>query len=127
LPKKNLVNFMSMILQSTDSNVSSPPKADGRTIYYHVAEDNGDVGDENLEGYSFTFNGSRVDELTRKLEEETGLEGIIVCTRSPLNGKLFPLSLQLPPNAIMHVVLVLSSSDGEFFYLDFVRSFLISK
>lgn len=96
--------------ESTDSNVSSPPKSEGRTIYYHVAEDNGDVDDETVEGYSFTFKGNGVDELTRQLEEETGLGGIIVCTRSPLNGKLYPLRLQLPPNAIMHVVLVLSSS-----------------
>jgi hypothetical protein len=103
-----------MILQSTDSNVSSPPKVDGRTIYYHVAEENGDVDDETVEGYSFTFKGNGVDELTRKLKEETGLDGVIVCTRSPLNGKLYPLRLQLPPNAIMHVVLVLSSSEGEF-------------
>lgn len=101
-----------MILQSSDS--SSPPKVDGRTIYYHVAEDNGDVDDETTVGYSLAFNGNGVDELTRNLEEETGLEGIIVCTRSPLNGKLYPLRLRLPPNAIMHVVLVLSSSSCEF-------------
>ena len=33
--------------------MSSPPKVEGRTIYYHVAEDNGDVDDENVQGYSF--------------------------------------------------------------------------
>ena len=80
-----------------------------------MAEDNGEVDDQVVEGYSFTFKGNGVEDLTRKLEEETGLEGIIVCTRSPLNGNLYPLRLQLPPNnTTMHVVLVLASSTGEF-------------
>ncbi|KAG4924288.1 hypothetical protein JHK87_049828 [Glycine soja] len=97
--------------ESTDSNVSSPPKVEGRTIYYHVAEDNGDVDDENVQGYSLNFKGNGVEQLARKFEEETGLEGVIVCTRSPLNGKLYPLRLQLPPNNVtMQVVLVLPSS-----------------
>ncbi|ESW25857.1 hypothetical protein PHAVU_003G071100 [Phaseolus vulgaris] len=97
--------------ESTDSNVGSPPKLEGRTIYYHVAEDNGDVDDENVQGYSLTFKGNGVEQLTRKFVEETGLEGVIVCTRSPLNGKLYPLRLQLPPNNVtMQVVLVLPSS-----------------
>ncbi|GMY26095.1 putative Actin cross-linking protein [Fagus crenata] len=101
--------------ESSDSSVSSPPKSDGRTIYYHVAEDNGDVDDETSEGYSLNFKGNGVEELTRKLVEDTGLEGIIVCTRNPLNGNLYPLRLQLPPNnATMHVVLVLASSTCEF-------------
>ena len=43
-----------------------------------MAEDNGEVDDEAVEGYSFTFRGNGVEELTHKLEEETGLEGIIV-------------------------------------------------
>ncbi|BAT74590.1 hypothetical protein VIGAN_01229300 [Vigna angularis var. angularis] len=97
--------------ESTDSYVGSPPKSEGRTIYYHVAEDNGDVDDENVQGYSLAFKGNGVEQLTRKFEEETGLEGVIVCTRSPLNGKLYPLRLQLPPNNVtMQVVLVLPSS-----------------
>ncbi|TKY58782.1 hypothetical protein E2542_SST15853 [Spatholobus suberectus] len=97
--------------ESTDSNVGSPPKMEGRTIYYHVAEDNGDVDDENVQGYSLIFKGNGVEQLTRKFEEQTGLEGVIVCTRSPLNGKLYPLRLQLPPNNVtMQVVLVLPSS-----------------
>ncbi|XP_062111734.1 uncharacterized protein LOC133823144 [Humulus lupulus] len=97
--------------ESTDSYVDSPPKLDGRTIYYHIADENGEVDDESVEGYSFTFRGNGVDELTRKFEEETGIEGIIMCTRSPLNGKLYPLRLQLPPNNVtMHVVVLLSQS-----------------
>lgn len=87
---------------------------EGRTIYYHVAEDNGDVDDEGVQGYSLIFKGNGVEELTRKFEEGTGLEGVIVCTRSPLNGKLYPLRLQLPPNNVtMQVVLVLPSSKGK--------------
>lgn len=97
---------------------SPPKKMEGRTIYYHVAEDNGDVDDENVQGYSLNFKGNGVEQLARKFEEETGLEGVIVCTRSPLNGKLYPLRLQLPPNNVtMQVVLVLPSSKGEFFPL----------
>ncbi|KAL4330956.1 hypothetical protein AHAS_Ahas13G0451900 [Arachis hypogaea] len=101
--------------ESSDSYVGSPPKMEGRTIYYHVAEDDGEVDDENVQGYSLIFKGNGVEELTKKFEEETGLEGVIVCSRSPLNGKLYPLRLQLPPNNVMmQVVLVLQSSKGEF-------------
>uniref|UniRef100_A0A803MB17 DUF569 domain-containing protein n=1 Tax=Chenopodium quinoa TaxID=63459 RepID=A0A803MB17_CHEQI len=96
--------------QSTDSGTYSPPKQDGRVIYYHVADDYGGVND-SVEGSSFTFKGHSVAELTQKLEEETGLENILVCTRSPLNGKLYPLRLQLPPNnTTMHIVVVPSTS-----------------
>ncbi|CAL0330952.1 unnamed protein product [Lupinus luteus] len=97
--------------ESTDSSVYSPPKIEGRTIYYHIAEDNGEVDDENVQVYSLIFKGNGVEELTHKFEEETGIEDVIVCTRSPLNGKLYPLRLQLPPNNVMmQVVLVLPSS-----------------
>ncbi|XP_054775782.1 uncharacterized protein LOC129284355 isoform X2 [Prosopis cineraria] len=97
--------------ESGDSNVSSPRKAEGRIIYYHVAEEDGSVEDEGVQGYSLVFKGNGVEELTRKITEETGLEGIIVCCRSPLNGKLYPLRLDLPPNNVtMQVVLVLPSS-----------------
>lgn len=96
--------------ESTDSGTYSPPKPDARLIYYHVADDHGDV-DEAVEGNEFMFKGHNVAELTKKLEEETGLEDIYVCTRSPLNGKLYPILLQLPPNiAKMNIVVVPSSS-----------------
>ncbi|CAN1321230.1 hypothetical protein LINPERPRIM_LOCUS31960 [Linum perenne] len=98
-------------LESTDSNVGSPPKTEGRTIYYHMADESGDVDDDVEEGYSMTFKGNGVEELTEKLKEETGLGEIVVCSRSPLNGKLYPLRLQLPPNnADMHVIVIPSSS-----------------
>lgn len=110
---EDLDSFGSDKFKKQESNVSgtySPPKHDGRLIYYHIADDYGGVDDEG-EGNSFTFKGHSVVELTLKLEEETGLEDIIVCTRSPLNGKLYPLRLQLPPNnATMHIVVVPSTS-----------------
>ena len=109
-------------MQSTDLNTGSPPKIEGRTIYYHVAEDNGDVDDENVQGYSLIFKGNGVEQLTKKIQEETGLEGVIVCTRSPLNGRLYPIRLQLPPNNVtMQVILVLPSSKGEFSPLSFLH------
>ncbi|XAR56049.1 hypothetical protein NMG60_11036338 [Bertholletia excelsa] len=83
---------------------------DGRVIYYQIADELGNVDDGAEEGY-IIFKGNEIDEMREKLMEETGLEDIIVCYRSPLNGKLCPLRLQLPPNnATMHVVLVYSSS-----------------
>ncbi|EOA35526.1 hypothetical protein CARUB_v10020734mg [Capsella rubella] len=98
--------------ESTDSvTIGSPPKSEGRVIYYHVADDNGEVEDDSVEVMSFTFKGNGVEELTTRLKEESNVEDVVVCTRSPLNGKLFPLRLQLPPNnADMTVVLVPKSS-----------------
>ena len=79
-----------------------------------MADESGEVDDDATVGYSLNFKGNGVDELTQKLKEDTGLEDIVVCTRSPLNAKLYPLRLQLPPNnADMHVILVQSSSNGE--------------
>ncbi|KAE8668241.1 pentatricopeptide repeat-containing protein [Hibiscus syriacus] len=93
--------------ESSYSYVGSPPKSEGRMVYYHVADDTGEVDDEAGEGYPLSFRGNDVAELTHKIREETGLEDIVVCTRSPLNGTLFPLRLQLPPNNTdVHVVVV---------------------
>ena len=107
-------------LQSIDyAHHDSPVKAEGRTICYLVADEKGHF-DDTREGLSFTFKGSGVEELKQKLKEETGLDDIVVCTRSPLNGKLFPLRLQLPPNnSDMNVVVVPSSSKGNIFFLSF--------
>ncbi|XAR65136.1 hypothetical protein NMG60_11009115 [Bertholletia excelsa] len=106
--------------ESSDSLGGSPSKtADGRIIYYHIADEYGN-SNEDVEGLCISFRGNDVDELTRRLEEVTGLSDIVVCARSPLNGKLYPLRLQLPPNNVtMHVVVVESSSKVA---RDFVRS-----
>ncbi|XP_057777082.1 uncharacterized protein LOC130995707 [Salvia miltiorrhiza] len=99
--------------QSHDTRLSSPPKgSEGRLIYFHIADENGQV-DEGFEELSITFKGNGVDELTQRLEEELGIQHLSVCARSPLNGNLFPLRLQLPPNnATMHVVVVPPSSSS---------------
>ncbi|KAJ0247599.1 hypothetical protein HA466_0160380 [Hirschfeldia incana] len=100
----------SLSLRSDQNSFVSRPKSDGRTIYYHVADEEGHVEDESTVGYALTFKGNSVAELTRTLREETCLKDAVVCTRSPLDGsKLFPLRLQLPPNnGTLHVVLVSS-------------------
>lgn len=83
---------------------------EGRVVYYHIADEKGEVEGEDMQGYSLYFNGRLVEELTRKLEEETGIESPVVCFRSPLNGELCPLRLQLPPNIVMRVVVAPASS-----------------
>ncbi|KAF3669048.1 putative pentatricopeptide repeat-containing protein, mitochondrial-like [Capsicum annuum] len=104
--------------ESSDSLVNSPPKmGDGRLIYYHMTDEFGEV-EEGTEGLCITFKGNSVEDLRKRLEEETGLEDITVCTKSPLNGKLYPLRLQLPPNnANMNVIILPSSSKGDTFTL----------
>ncbi|VFQ80211.1 unnamed protein product [Cuscuta campestris] len=82
---------------------------DGRLIFYRIADDRGEI-DEGVEELCVPFKGNEVEELKKRLEEETGMDGIVVCTRSVLNGKLYPLRLHLPPNnADMSVVIVPSS------------------
>ncbi|CAK9170030.1 unnamed protein product [Ilex paraguariensis] len=103
-------------LESSDSFDGSSVKSEGRLIHYNVVDDNGGI-DDAIEGPSFNFKGHGLEELTEKLEEETGLENIIVCSRNPLNGKLYPLRLALPPNnATMNIVVVPSTSKvaGDF-------------
>ncbi|KAG0464963.1 hypothetical protein HPP92_019127 [Vanilla planifolia] len=95
---------------SSSFNIASPPKSEGRSIHYLIADDNGNVED-GVEDFSFNFKGSSLEELTQKLMEETELTDIIVCSRNPLNGKLYPLRLHLPPNnTTMNVVVVLAHS-----------------
>lgn len=97
-------------LESSPPLPESPPKPDGRTIYYAIGDDKGDVKN-GYEWPSFLFKGNDLKELTKKLEEETGLHDIIACANHPLTGKLYPLRLQLPPNnSSMHIVLVQGTS-----------------
>ncbi|KAL1187789.1 hypothetical protein V5N11_005661 [Cardamine amara subsp. amara] len=97
--------------RSEEELTVSPPKCEGRTIHYHIADEEGHVEDESAVGYPLTFKGNSVEQLTQALREETSIDDVVVCTRSPLNGRLFPLRLQLPPNSgTMHVVLVPASS-----------------
>ncbi|XP_076884771.1 uncharacterized protein LOC143534058 [Bidens hawaiensis] len=103
-----------LCLQS--SNSSSPAAAkveEGRAIYYHVVSDDFGEMDENAQGFCINFKGNDVTELTHKLEEETGLKNITVCTRSPLNGNLYPLRLQLPPNNVTMKVVVVHNSSSQ--------------
>ncbi|KAJ1288123.1 hypothetical protein BS78_02G065700 [Paspalum vaginatum] len=93
-------------LESTESFSVPLHKVEGRAIHYHIGDNNGDVSPDE-EPHHLTFNGTNLDELLARLKRETGLDGVIMCTRSPINGKLLPLRLQLPPNnAAMHIVLV---------------------
>ncbi|KAJ0667354.1 putative actin-crosslinking [Helianthus annuus] len=86
-------------------------KKEGRTVYYKVADDDGNLEDDAYEEASFSFNGRGVEDLAQDLEELTGLDDIIICSRNSLNGKLFPLRLALPPNnKTIHVVVVPSTS-----------------
>lgn len=92
--------------EGSDLSEISASKKGGRMVYYTVADDDGNV-DEGYEETSFAFTGHGLEDLTLNLEEKTGIDDIIVCSRNPLNGKLFPLRLALPPNnAAMHVVVV---------------------
>ncbi|KAK1415686.1 hypothetical protein QVD17_31471 [Tagetes erecta] len=98
--------------ESSDSSPAAKIE-EGRAIYYHVVSDDFGEMDENAQGFCINFKGNDVNELTRKLEEETGLKNITVCTRSPLNGNLYPLRLQLPPNNVTMKVVVVQNSGSE--------------
>nr|XP_043607713.1 uncharacterized protein LOC122579590 isoform X2 [Erigeron canadensis] len=98
-------------------------REEGRAIYYHVISDDDGEVDQNAQGFCVSFKGNGVNELTQMLEEETRLRNITVCSQSPLDGKLYPLRLQLPPNNVtMKVVVVQNSNEGEKQYRFRVRS-----
>ncbi|KAJ0982810.1 hypothetical protein J5N97_011065 [Dioscorea zingiberensis] len=96
--------------ESFSSLSGSPHKSDGRVIYYAIADGDGNV-DEGIEQSCFNFKGTDVNELMQRLKEETVMDDIIVCSRNPLNGQLYPMRLALPPNnTTMHVVVVQPNS-----------------
>ncbi|KAK8278205.1 hypothetical protein V6Z12_D09G027000 [Gossypium hirsutum] len=97
--------------EEDDSGNGSPKAFEGRIIKYEVVDDNGDV-DQNIGERKFIFKGNGVDDLKKALKEENVVkEEFSLCSRNPLNGNLYPLRLQLPPNnTAMHVVLVPLSS-----------------
>ncbi|XP_021740059.1 uncharacterized protein LOC110706444, partial [Chenopodium quinoa] len=87
---------------------------EGRVIHYNVVDDDGNIVDEVEGERSVEFKGNGVQELTQMLEEETGLTEVTLCSRSPLNGKLYPMRLALPPNHVkLHVFVVPSSSKAS--------------
>ncbi|CAL5066638.1 unnamed protein product [Urochloa decumbens] len=97
-------------LESTESFSVPLHKVEGRAIYYQVGDEDGDVDPDECPQH-LTFNGTGLEELLERLKEESGLEDVVMCSRSPINGKLLPLRLQLPPNnAAVHIVLVRESS-----------------
>lgn len=115
-------------MQPGNSEISTV-KYEGRMIYYYVADEGGNVNDA-VEGPSFYFKGQSLEELADKLEEETGLENIIVCTKNKFNGNIYPLRLALPPNnTTMHVVVVPSTSKCKsilaFWFVFNLSSYLI--
>ncbi|KAE8701038.1 putative Tetratricopeptide repeat (TPR)-like superfamily protein [Hibiscus syriacus] len=98
-------------LEPDNSTEGSLAAFEGRVIKYEVVDKNGDV-DAMVVERSFTFKGSGVVGLKKMLKEETGVdEEFTICSRNPLNGKLYPLRLHLPPNnSAMHVVVAPQSS-----------------
>ncbi|KXG34607.1 wiskott-Aldrich syndrome protein homolog 1 [Sorghum bicolor] len=97
-------------LESTESSSVPLHKVEGRAVHYQIGDSDGEVRPDEEAQY-LTFNGTSLEELLERLKEETGLHDVIMCSRSPINGKLLPLRLQLPPNnAAVHIVLVHQSS-----------------
>lgn len=112
-PKKEVEDseFDTFSLKSPDGGRLEPAssgKHDGRIIHYNIVDDDGNIveGDKSL-----FFKGNGLEGLTRALEEETGLANVTACSCNPLNGKLYPMMLDLPPNHVkLHVYVVPSSS-----------------
>jgi len=97
-----------MKMQVDDLWERASVKSEGRMVYYKIADD-----DDDYEEASFMFKGHGLEDLSQDLEDETGLDDIIICSTNPLNGKLFPMRLALPPNQkTIHVVVVPSTSKG---------------
>ncbi|KAL4581692.1 hypothetical protein LXL04_006219 [Taraxacum kok-saghyz] len=95
---------------SVGKDPNSGASNEGRMIYYKLADDEGEICDG--EG-SFLFKGNTVEDLAQNLEEETEMENITVCSFNPLNGRLYPLRLALPPNnTTLNIIVVPATSKG---------------
>ncbi|CAH1429610.1 unnamed protein product [Lactuca virosa] len=88
-------------LTASEDQGNDPPAAknEGMMVYYTVVDDDGNV-DDGYKETSFAFKGHGLEDLTMNLEEQTWIDDIIVCSRNPLNGNLFPLRLALPPKQL---------------------------
>lgn len=85
-------------------------------IYFHIANEYEEI-DGGFKELRISFKGNGVQKLTKRPEEELATNDIIVCTRSPLNGELYPLLLQLSSNnSFIHVIVVLTSSQGDLLF-----------
>ncbi|XP_019092137.1 PREDICTED: uncharacterized protein LOC104747951 [Camelina sativa] len=113
-------------IESDDSfSVSLPLKSEGRLIYYETGDDGGNINKEIGEK-SMMFHGSELTELKKKVEEETEMEDVMICCRNPLNEKLYPLQLHLPPNnATMHIVVFPSSFGTKLFSFYYTTTLFI--
>ncbi|WOL04996.1 hypothetical protein Cni_G13719 [Canna indica] len=106
------MDFSSSRLSKADSSSTSASlhMVEGRSIYYAIGDDDGNV-DDTVEWSQLIFNGTCVEELTQMLKEETKIDDIVACTRNPLTHKLIPLHLHLPPNnATMRLIIVEANS-----------------
>ncbi|KAK7374490.1 hypothetical protein VNO80_07920 [Phaseolus coccineus] len=109
------------LLTKDDLVETRTPVKDGRIIFYNVDDEGGNVSNHSEEKF-FTFQGSSVEDLKKKLKEETGYDDIDVCCRNPFNAELYPLRLQLPPNNTdMHIVVITPSYNGQHFFYLFCR------
>ncbi|XP_074302873.1 uncharacterized protein LOC141637208 isoform X2 [Silene latifolia] len=109
---RRLKKLKRMRMQSGELGVDDV-KHKGRIIHYNIVQDDKNI-EKVDEGLSLVFTGNGVTELCQCLEEVTGLSDIILCMRSPLNGKLYPMRLALPPNHVnLHIYVVPSSFQGE--------------
>lgn len=69
-------------------------------MVYDMVVDDDETVDDGYEETFFSLKGHGFEDMTLNLEEHTWIDDIIVCFRNPLNGKLFPLQLALPPKQL---------------------------
>ncbi|XP_031488517.1 uncharacterized protein LOC116256318 [Nymphaea colorata] len=93
----------------TPGSLSSSTREPNERVISFTMMDHNETDEDDKQFSSITFQGNDVQDMTRKLEEATGLQDIIVCGKNPCDGEVFPLRLPLPPgNLPMRVLLVQS-------------------